>query len=223
MNRKAVTYLARVGAEKLIGFLLYLVGARFAPSAPGVIYFCVLLAATAGIGIYLLPRSGDTLAARGRIRTDSPVWDKVLLGGFWLLHYFAVYWFAGREDSSRLPGPAFWVGLVLTLAAAWIITDAILSNPFLESTARLQRDRGQTIITGGPYSIVRHPTYSGILANCLGLIIIFPTPGAAICTGLSAVLIVIRTVMEDRMLMEGLPGYADYADTVRFRLIPHVW
>lgn len=223
MQKQAVFYLLRVGVQKIIGFLLYLIGAGCTLTHAGMIYFSYLFLATMVIGWILFKANQETLAERAKTDTDSPLWDKVLLLIFWLLNYFVVYLLSGLAENGEHLDIVFWLGIVLTLIAAWVSTKATLENTFLESTARIQNDRQQKVCTTGPYSIVRHPAYSGLLLNCLGISLIFPYGSVWICMMLTAAIIVVRTVLEDRMLKEGLEGYLEYTRQTTFRLIPFIW
>jgi protein-S-isoprenylcysteine O-methyltransferase Ste14 len=120
---------------------------------------------------------------------------------------------------ALLVAAAFVVYLLGNGLAGW----AMASNPYHSSESRLQAERGQTVVDRGPYQIVRHPSY-------LAAVLLWPATGpmlgswwAAIPGVLTAFMMVIRTVYEDRMLQAGLPGYADYARQVRYRLIPGIW
>lgn len=223
MKKRAVLYLARVAVQKIIGFLLYAAGAGFAVTCAGAVYFAYLMAATVVIGWILFRANEETLAERGKLDTDSPKWDKIILFAFWLLHYFVVYLLAGLGEKSEHMNAWFWAGMALTLLAAWFSTRATLENTFLESTARIQRDRGQRVCTTGPYRIVRHPAYSGLILDCVGICMIFPYTGVWVCMSVSAALIVVRTALEDKMLRENLEGYMDYARKTRYKLIPFIW
>ena len=88
---------------------------------------------------------------------------------------------------------------------------------------RIQEERGHTVATGGPYQFVRHPGYVGAIMFQLGSPIALGSLWALIPSGLSAILYVIRTALEDRTLQEELDGYSDYAQRVRHRLLPGVW
>jgi len=108
--------------------------------------------------------------------------------------------------------------------AGWLgMTWAMFENRFFSSAIRVQEDRGQTVISTGPYAWMRHPGY--VFAS-LALV----CQGIALGSWLSlipAVLIVLvllkRTILEEKMLMADLPGYADYAQSVRYRWIPGFW
>lgn len=223
MKKQAFSYLTRVGFQKIIGFLLYLIGAGFTLTYAGIIYFIYLFLATIIISLILFKANEKTLAERGKTDTDSPKWDKILLFVFWILNYFVVYLLAGIYESSEHLNFAYYLGIVLTLFAAWFSTKATLENTFLESTARIQSDRNQKVCTTGPYKIVRHPAYSGLILNCIGLSLIFPYVSVWICMTITVVIIVVRTALEDSMLKNGLDGYFEYTKQTRYRLIPCIW
>ncbi|SHJ67639.1 methyltransferase family protein [Hespellia stercorisuis] len=223
MRKKAMVYLVRVLLQKIIGFSLYLAGAGFVLTYAGSIYFISLFAGTMIISLLLLKANEETLAQRGKTATSSPLWDKVLLALFWLLNYFVVYWLAGASETEEHLGIVYWCGMVAIFFAAWISTKALLENTFLESTARIQRDRNQTVCKTGPYSIVRHPAYSGLILNCIGLCMIFPYVRVWICMAITALIIVVRTALEDKMLKQGLEGYLEYTSQTKYRLLPFVW
>lgn len=112
---------------------------------------------------------------------------------------------------------------MIYLVSAVITVKAMLENTFLESTARLQPERNQTVIQSGPYSVVRHPTYSAVLLWCVAVRCIFPSAEVLIFALAISVVISIRTELEDEMLKKGLPGYKEYSEKVKYRLIPFVW
>ncbi len=97
------------------------------------------------------------------------------------------------------------------------------SNAHFESTVRIQHDVGHAVVDGGPYQFVRHPGYASFVVGALGApLMLLSWP--ALATGPTlAVWFVVRTALEDATLRRELPGYADYARRVRFRLVPGVW
>ena len=126
--------------------------------------------------------------------------------------------------SDLVPQAGVMAGLVIVALGLGLYTWAMLVNPFFSSVTRIQADRGQRVISAGPYRIVRHPGYASIL---LWLI----ASGLALNSLLSIVPIVAiylpinvyHIMIEDQMLRDELAGYADYAAKVRYRLIPGVW
>lgn len=223
MKKRAFFYLMRVGFQKVIGFLLYAIGTGFNMTWAGTLYFAYLFIATLVIGGLLFKANEETLAERGKIDTNSPLWDKVLLPAFCIMNYFFVYLLAGMAEHEEHINFLFCSGIILTLFAAWFSTKATLENTFLESTARIQSDRNQTVCTTGPYRIVRHPAYSGLIINCFGVSMIFPYSKVWVCMAVTIIIVIVRTAFEDKMLKEGLNGYIEYANKTKYRLVPFIW
>lgn len=158
---------------------------------------------------------------------DTKRWDKwiVPLIALWLPLLAVLV--AGLDKrlgwSTAMPDWVHWLGLVLLVFGYSVGTWAMAVNAFFSSHVRIQKDRGQTVVTTGPYAIVRHPAYiTGGIAMCgvpllLDSLLAFP-PIILLCIG-----IVIRTALEDRTLLAELPGYTEYAEKVRYRLVPGVW
>jgi protein-S-isoprenylcysteine O-methyltransferase Ste14 len=124
-----------------------------------------------------------------------------------------------------LPVP-WWVcgvGYVLFLAGMGILTWAEAVNKFFEVTVRIQTERGQKVIDTGPYAIVRHPGYVGGVLFSLGIALCLGSLWALIPAGLASALLILRTQWEDQTLQAELPGYKDFTERVRYKLIPGVW
>lgn len=159
--------------------------------------------------------------------SDTKGWDKWImpLVALWL-PMLAVF-LAGLDHrlnwSAVLPAWLNWLGLAFLVVGYAVATWAMAANAFFSSHVRIQRERGHHVVTTGPYAIVRHPAYAtGILAMC-GLPLLLDSlwaipPVMVLCAG-----IVVRTALEDRTLLAELPGYRDYSDRVRYRLMPGVW
>jgi protein-S-isoprenylcysteine O-methyltransferase Ste14 len=96
-------------------------------------------------------------------------------------------------------------------------------NAFLSDVVRIQEDRGHTVCTTGPYKYVRHPMYVGVLLIMLCFPLSLGSLYTLIPAGIIILLVLVRTALEDKTLMEELPGYKKYARQVRYRLIPHIW
>jgi protein-S-isoprenylcysteine O-methyltransferase Ste14 len=112
----------------------------------------------------------------------------------------------------------------LLLITGWIgVAWAETVNPFFEPGVRIQTERGHHVIDTRPYAIVRHPGYVAASVMFAGFAISLGSWWALIPAGVGSLVLVLRTVWEDRTLHVELPGYATYATRVRFRLIPGVW
>ena len=96
-------------------------------------------------------------------------------------------------------------------------------NAYLYPVVKLQEERGQTAVTTGPYRYVRHPLYAFSLVYFAATALLLGSWFGFLLSTLLMALIILRTALEDRTLRRGLAGYAEYAGTVRYRLIPHVW
>ncbi len=104
-----------------------------------------------------------------------------------------------------------------------LMAQTFRENTFLSSTIRIQQDRGQTVVSTGPYHYVRHPLYAGAIPFFLGTALLL---GSWYGVLFALVLIAgmgLRAVMEEHMLREELPGYDAYMTQVKYRLIPYVW
>ncbi len=224
MQQGVLNYAMRVIIQRLLGLALFLLGTSVSLSWHVWLYFGVnFVAATASLGI-MFRINQETLSQRGKVATDSPSWDKWLLGLYWILHFFVIHLVAGIEwRGSLLNEVLYWVGMLSLLLAAMLSIAALIVNTYLESTARIQKDRGQKVISAGVYRVVRHPTYLAVLLSALGTALIFATPYVCVTATVIAVLIVLRTYLEDRMLQEKLDGYLTYTQDVRYRLIPGIW
>ena len=97
------------------------------------------------------------------------------------------------------------------------------SNRFFSSVVRIQKDRGHTVVDGGPYRFVRHPGYAGTSVFTLVTPLILRSYWALVPAAATASVLVLRTIMEDLTLRNELDGYADYARRVRYRLLPAIW
>jgi protein-S-isoprenylcysteine O-methyltransferase Ste14 len=130
---------------------------------------------------------------------------------------------AGRFGWSSLPHVFLYVGIALHLFGYAAMTWVLAVNPFAEPTVRIQEDRGQHVITTGPYRYVRHPMYVGGWVMFAGTPMILGSAWAFVPFAVSCAAIVVRTAYEDRMLRRELAGYEEYAKRTRWRLVPGVW
>ena len=225
MRNKAVGYIIRVLLQRLIGIALFCVAAKWVYTPRAIVYFSMNLLFAVVSMLVMYVNNSETLAARGKVATNSPLWDKVLLGFYWLLTFFGIYFVAGLESGGAPAtlGFTFFFGIALLVFSSLLSLWAVIENTFLESTARIQTDRGQTVCSSGPYRLVRHPTYSAVVLWCASVAMVFQTPLTGAVAGFILVIIVSRTALEDQMLLRSLDGYRAYADKVRYRLVPYLW
>lgn len=130
---------------------------------------------------------------------------------------------AVRYQLTSMPLWFVFVGLALHVAGDFFMVWSAAVNPFLEKIVRIQKERDHHVITTGPYSIVRHPMYLGTLLLMAGTPLVLGSWWTFAPMGGFALLLVIRTVWEDRFLRRELPGYEEYARETQYRLLPGVW
>jgi protein-S-isoprenylcysteine O-methyltransferase Ste14 len=193
----------------------------------GWLYIGLLTTVQLGIALVLWRRNPELLDRRARIGAGTPRWDVMCLSGFGVLFLAALVVAAldsGRYGWSPLPAWVSGAGCLLYVASAGFLGWAMVVNRHFEKTVRLQDDLGHRVIDTGPYQYVRHPGYVGVI---LGLLLAAPlTLGsgwALLPAGLSSVVLVVRTALEDHFLHRHLDGYAAYATRVRYRLVPGLW
>ncbi len=212
-------------------FLLVLAVGLFLPAgdirwAKGWLFLLVFLGLMAAAIAYLWRTNPDIFVARGRIRPGTKRWDKVLVL-FLLLSFLSIFPVAGLDAGrfhwSGVPLGLVVLGYVLLCWGFSLSTWVYRVNKFAEPTVRIQTERGHKVIDTGPYTIVRHPLYSGALLMYAGTPLALGSFWAVIPAAVCALTLVVRTVLEDRTLREELEGYKEYTGRVHYRLIPGIW
>ncbi len=115
------------------------------------------------------------------------------------------------------------LGLILFIAGWTIISLSYKENTFAIAVVRYQKERGQTVIDTGVYSIVRHPMYAGAVLLLIGMPLWLESSAGALLAAIPIGIMVVRILVEERLLRRELKGYEEYTHTVRYRLIPFVW
>jgi len=160
-------------------------------------------------------------------REGSKRWDEVLMRAanltVMLLMPAVAGLDVGRYGWSSLGLICVVPGFALFVLGAVLITWAMSVNRFFESTVRIQEDRGHEVVSTGPYGLVRHPGYLAGIVWMSSIPLIIGSLYAFIPLTLYGALMFLRTYLEDKTLQEELPGYAEYAERVKFRLLPGVW
>lgn len=167
------------------------------------------------------------MVERAQIQEGTKNWDVALasfvaIGGpllTWLLAGFDNQ-FAWSRDIALIYQIA---ALILVILGGLLGTWSMAANKYFSATVRIQTDRNHKVVTKGPYMYIRHPGYvSGIIS-----IIMTPIALQSWIALIPAIFVacgyIIRTKLEDKVLLEELEGYQKYARKVRYRLVPHVW
>ena len=182
---------------------------------------------TAAMAIIVLHHNPDLLAERLGPRKGEKRWDAAivpLLGLVTLVRYILAGLDRRYGWAGGLPVAVQLVALVLcALGYDVLFVWATAANTFFSRIMRIQTERGHAVATGGPYRYVRHPAYAGAILYELAVPFLLASWPALVASGLSALLLALRTALEDRTLQAELTGYADYAHQVRYRLLPGIW
>jgi protein-S-isoprenylcysteine O-methyltransferase Ste14 len=157
----------------------------------------------------------------------TKAWDKILMAVFFPLALAVPV--VASLDAGRFGWSAPFHVIIYPLcyavyvASACMHLEAIRANRFYKSTVSIEPEEGQAVVDAGPYAVVRHPGYTGIIFMEIGIALVLGSLWALIPAGLVAALLVVRTVLEDTALRAELPGYDGYAERVRYRLLPGLW
>jgi len=159
------------------------------------------------------------------IQRDQPAADKAFMIAF--IAAFVAWLIAAGLDrravASNVPLALQALGFVLYLACMLFIMWVFRENSFAAPVVKLQAERAQHVISSGPYAHVRHPMYSGMIMFFAGVPLLLGSWWGLAIAPFLVLLLAVRIRIEERTLMAGLPGYADYAARVRYRLLPGVW
>ena len=186
----------------------------------------VMLAWSAAMGIVIVRFNPDLLAERLGPRKGAKAWDTAIMSIMGLAQ-LAQYIVAGLDQrygwTGGFPLGAQIAALTICVLGYALFVWATASNQFFSQIVRIQTERGHSVARGGPYRYVRHPAYAGAILYQLATAILLASWWTLIVCAASAILLVLRTALEDRALQADLAGYVDYARQVRYRLLPGVW
>jgi len=184
------------------------------------IYWVISTALLARVNPEMLNERGSVVkeGTKGFDKVWVAIYPVLTFGNLVVMGFDAV-----RFQWSFMP---FWpaiLGIVIILPAFVIVIWAMAVNKFFEWTVRIQDDRQQYVCTSGPYKIMRHPGYAGLIISILAYPLILGSWWGFVLSGTLAIIIVIRTALEDRTLQNEMPGYREYARQTKYRLIPLIW
>lgn len=166
------------------------------------------------------------LAERLGPRKGAKPWDTTIMSILGLMQLVR-YILAGLDQrygwTGGFPLASQIAALTICVLGYALVVWATAANAFFSQVVRIQSERGHAVATGGPYRYVRHPAYIGAILFELAVPVLLASAWALIPSGLNAILLILRTALEDHALQTELTGYTDYALQVRYRLIPGIW
>lgn len=189
----------------------------------GLLYLVLALVGTT-LNHLLVPAGSTLTADRVRDAHAGQDWDKRLLGAFFLINV-VTFVIAGLDSgrfgwTGHVPLAVTVAGAALMLAGQLLFALAKRENAFFSSTVRIQSERGHRVCDSGLYRIVRHPGYLGMLISLLAFPLVTNSYWAFAPVAIGVAMLTVRTVLEDRFLVDQLPGYRDYTSRTRWKLLP---
>jgi protein-S-isoprenylcysteine O-methyltransferase Ste14 len=211
----------------VIGLVLFLAAGTVAWPA-GWAFLILFLGFTVAISRWLLRHNPELLTERmtGIGKSDQKTWDKVFYA---LANLLFLAWLvsmpldAVRFGWSHVPGWLQALGALLVLGSFYLFFLTFRENAYLSPAVRLQTERGQRVVSSGPYHVVRHPMYATAIIFLVGTTLLLGSWYGLIPALVLIVGIAFRAVQEERTLRAELPGYGEYMAQVKYRLIPYVW
>lgn len=175
----------------------------------------------------VIPIDPEFVEERTQAKEGVKAWDKPLAIIGSVLFPTAMLVVAGLDMRfgwlPQVPLALQIAALVIAALGYLLSVWAMASNKFYSRFVRIQKDRGHTVISDGPYRYVRHPGYAGVTIFDLATAPALSSLWTLIPSVLFALLLVVRTALEDRTLLEELDGYREYTQRVRYRLLPGIW
>lgn len=167
------------------------------------------------------------VAERMKGAPETKSWDRVIMAFFFPLALAVpviAALDAGRYGwTGSLPAWSYGVAYIVYGAGACLHLSAIVVNPFYTSTVAIQTARGHSLAADGPYRLIRHPGYLGIIGMEAAIAVALGSLWALAPAALVTLLLIARCYLEDSALMRELPGYPDYARVVPYRIMPYLW
>jgi len=177
--------------------------------------------------VLFFPDMPEIMRERARPGRATKPWDRIFWAFFGpanLLVFVLAVLDGGRFHWTRsLPGALTAAAALVYVLGGALHFSAIKANEFYSSTVSIQSELGHEVVSKGPYRIVRHPGYSGILMMMASIPIVLGSLWALLPAAAVVLLIFARTILEDRSLKNELPGYREYAEDVKSRLLPGLW
>ena len=191
--------------------------------------FVIQMAVTGiAVGAWLARHDPALMAERmgSPIQRDQEPRDKIfmvtlMIGWFAWLVFMALD--AVRFRLSHVPVWGQVIGALLLFVAMYAFYVTFRENTFAAPVVKFQKERGQRVVSTGPYAVVRHPMYAGASLMFFGIPLLLGSAWGLALAPLWVLLLAFRIPIEERMLRQKLDGYGDYAARVRYRLIPGVW
>ena len=173
-------------------------------------------------GLVMLAKNPDLLRKRLNAKEQEAEQKTVVkLSGMLFIAAFVVAGLNWRFGWWVLPDWAVWVAAGLFLASYLLYAEVLRENTYLSRTIEVQEN--QKVIDTGLYGIVRHPMYMATTVLFLAMPLVLASPISFIIMLGYIPVIAKRIKNEERVLEEGLEGYGEYKEKVKYRILPYIW
>ena len=205
----------------LIGMLIFLPAGTLRFFA-GWLFMGILFVAMFLAGLVMLAKNPQLLQSRLKAKEKQREQDMVVkLSGLMFIAGFVVAGLDFRFNWLPMPSWVKWAGAAVFLFAYCLYAEVLRENTFLSRTIEVQE--GQTVVDTGLYGIVRHPMYAVTLLLFLSMPFVLGSLLSFLCFLPYPFLIAKRLLNEEAFLEKELPGYTEYKQKVKYRLIPGIW
>lgn len=193
------------------------------------VYSIITLLGWLGLSVVLARQNPELLNQRGKrakAMAGTKTWDWLILSLYVVLLLAAPY-VAGLDYRNGWTGEVSPVvniiGNLILVASFALLTWSMAINRHFEGTVRIQEQRGHQVVSSGPYRYVRHPGYVAVILQFVALPLALGMWAAWLPSLAGVVLYIVRAALEDAVLQRELPGYREFAQETRWRLLPGVW
>jgi protein-S-isoprenylcysteine O-methyltransferase Ste14 len=189
------------------------------------VFIIVFMVSVSAIGLYLAIKNPALLERRkkfGPTKEQSPVQKiAISIGVLALLGVFIFSALSHRFLWSPVPTYISMVGDMLVALGLYINILVFKENSY--GGASIETVEGQTVISTGLYAFVRHPMYVGVLIMIIGIPLALDAWWGLVIIAVSLPAFIWRILDEEKFLKKDLPGYSEYTQNVRYRLVPYIW
>jgi protein-S-isoprenylcysteine O-methyltransferase Ste14 len=226
LNRDGVKGIVREFIRPVIQLAILLISAGRVNWINAWVYIGVFVVIQIVFMMTLYKINPQVLNERGKVfRKNTKTFDKLFyaIGLPFGLGMLIIAGLDTRYGWSTMSFGEILLGFVIFIPAIIFGLWAMAVNSYFSVTVRIQEEREHQVCRSGPYKIVRHPGYVSLIFGIAAIPLILGSWWALAPGSIFLVLVVIRTALEDRTLQKELPGYKEYAQMTRYRLVPLVW
>ncbi len=224
MDKKLLKRMVQIFGMLALSMLLFFASAGNLKQERAWLFFALYFVVLLMNSVLIITKHAASIARRrSEIKKGTKTWD-VLITIVYSIASLGLFIAAGMDARAGIGmGGLFMIaaGTSMFFCGDGLVVWAMLANEYFYTTARI--DPKQKPATNGPYAMIRHPGYAGSILYITAMPLILGSINALIVAIAIDLLIIVRTKLEDAMLVHELKSYGTYAKRVKYRLVPHVW